>query len=94
MAPVPHEVRMITETEFNIEEFKKRIQKMSDAQLLRIGRTTRNRCDPKQSANGKAEAVHELQLVELRQEYRRRFPKKDVKEIKAKITSEIKAGPQ
>jgi len=83
---------MISETEFNIEEFRKRIQKMSDAQLLRFGRAARNMCDPKQSANGKAEAVHELQLVELRPEFRRRFPKKDVKEIKAKITSEIKAG--
>jgi hypothetical protein len=85
---------MITETEFNIEEFKKRIQTMSDAQLLRFGRAARNMCDPKQSVNGKAEAVHELQLVELRQEYRRRFPKKDAKAIKAKIANEIKAGQQ
>jgi hypothetical protein len=85
---------MISETEINIEEFRKRIQQMSDAQLLRFGRAARNRCDPKQSANGKVEAAHELQLVELRQEYRRRFPKKDVNEIKAKITSEIKLGQQ
>jgi hypothetical protein len=53
---------MITETEFNIAEFKKRIRKMSDAKFLRFGRAARNMCDPKQSANGKAEAVHELQL--------------------------------
>jgi hypothetical protein len=85
---------MITEAEVNIAAFKKRIRQMSDAQLLRFGRAARNMCDPKQSANGKAEAVHELELVELRQEYRRRFPKKHVKEIKAKITSEIKAGQQ
>ncbi|HWO31970.1 MAG TPA: hypothetical protein VNO32_24505 [Candidatus Acidoferrum sp.] len=83
---------MITEAEVDIAAFKKRIRKMSDAQLLRFGRAARDMCDSKQSANGKAEAVHELQLVELRQEYRRRFPKKHVKVIKAKITSEIKAG--
>jgi hypothetical protein len=85
---------MISETEFNIEEFRKRIQKMSDAQLLRFGRAARNMCDPKQSANGKAEAVHESQLVELRREYRRWFAKTNIKEINAKITSEIKVGQQ
>ncbi len=85
---------MITEAKFNIEEFKTRIQKMSNAQLLRFGRAALNMCGPNHSANGKAEAVHELQLVELRQECRRRLSKKDIKEIKAKITSEIKTGQQ
>ncbi len=82
---------MISETEFKIEEFKKRIQKMSDAQLLRFGRNMRH---PEQSANGKVELVYESQLAELRPVYRRQFPKKDVDEIKGKITSEIKAGQQ
>lgn len=60
MASVPHKVRVITETEFNIEEFRKRIQKVSDAQLLRFGRTARNMCDPSQTSVGDRRSANGL----------------------------------
>jgi len=66
---------MIAETQFTVEDFRKRIQAMSDAQLLRYVKAARYMCDPKYSADGRTiEPVFKIQLQECRAEWRRRHP--------------------
>jgi hypothetical protein len=67
---------MIAEIQFTVEEFRKRIQAMSDTQLLRYGKAAAYMADPKYSADGRTvEPVYEIQLTECRAEWRRRHPK-------------------
>jgi hypothetical protein len=67
---------MIAETKFTVEDFRKRIQAMSDDQLLRYGKAAAYTADPKYSADGRTvEAVFKIQLKECRTEWRRRHPK-------------------
>jgi hypothetical protein len=67
---------MIAETKFTVEDFRKRLQTMSDAQLIRFGKAARYIADPKYSADGRTvEPVFRIQLQECRAEWRRRHPK-------------------
>lgn len=67
---------MIAETKFTMEEFRKRIQAMTEAQLLRYGKAAAYMADPKFSADGRTvEPVFKIQLLECRAEWRRRHPK-------------------
>lgn len=67
---------MIAETKFTVEEFRKRIQAMSDGQLLRYGKAAAYMADPKYSADGRTvEPVFKIQLQECRAESKRRHPK-------------------
>jgi hypothetical protein len=66
---------MIAETKWNVEDFRKRIQAMSDEKLIRFGNAARYMSDPRNSANGRsAEPVFRIQLQECREEWRRRHP--------------------
>jgi hypothetical protein len=67
---------MIAETAFTVEHFKKRIQAISDDQLIRFGKAAAYMADPKYSADGRTvETVFKTQLQECRAEWRRRHPK-------------------
>jgi hypothetical protein len=67
---------MIAETQFTVEDFRKRIQLMTDAKLVQTGKAARHKADPKYSADGRTvEPVFTIQLQECREEWRRRHPK-------------------
>ena len=67
---------MIAETQFNVEDFRRRIEKLPDAELLRYGKAAAYMADPKYSADGRTvEPVFKIQLQECRAEWRRRHPK-------------------
>ena len=64
---------MIAETEFTVEDFKKRIEKLTDAELLRYGKAARYMADPRNSADKRTvRDVYMVQLQECRAEWRRR----------------------
>ena len=56
---------MVGTLQFDVGEFRKRIQKMTDAELIRFGKAARYMADPKNSADEKAvESVYQIQLAE------------------------------
>jgi hypothetical protein len=69
---------MIGEAAWTVEDFRARIRKMTDEQLIRFGKAARYMADPRNSANGRSvEPVFVVQLRECREEWRRRHPKGD-----------------
>ena len=67
---------MIAETAFTLEEFRKRIQAISDDQLIRFGKAAAYMADPRNSADRRSvEPVIKIQLQECRAEWKRRHPK-------------------
>jgi hypothetical protein len=72
---------MIAETPFTAEDFRKRIQAMTDEQLIRYGKAARYMADPKYSADGRTvEPVFKIQLQDCRAQWRRRHPKTESNE--------------
>jgi hypothetical protein len=70
------EILVIAQTEFRIEEFRKRLRAMSDEQLIRYGKAARFMSDPKNEPDGgEVREVYKIQLRECRAEWRRRHPK-------------------
>ncbi len=66
---------MVGTLQFDVGEFRNRIQKMTDSELIRFGKAARNMAEPENSADEKAvESVYEIQLAECREEWRRRHP--------------------
>jgi len=63
---------MVGITDYTLEEFRARLAKMSDAELIRYGKAARFMSDPK---NGKVDPIYVSQLKECRAEWRRRHPK-------------------
>lgn len=67
---------MVTIAEWNVEEFRERIRKMTDAELIRYGKAARYMADPRNSADRKTVlAAHRVQLQECIAEWKRRYPK-------------------
>ena len=67
---------MVGILQFDVGNFRKRIQKMTDAELIRFGKAARYMADPHNSADKKTvESVYEIQLGECREEWRRRHPR-------------------
>ena len=68
---------MIAESQFTVEEFRRRIEKLPDADLLRYGRAARYMADPLNSADKRTvRDVFVIQLRECKREWARRHPKK------------------
>ena len=66
---------MIAETQFTVEDFRKRIQALSDEMLIRYGKAARYMADPRNSADRRSvEPVFKIQLQECREEWKRRHP--------------------
>lgn len=68
---------MIAQTEFRIEEFRKRLRGLSEKELIRYGKAARHMADPRNSADKRT--VHDLYVTQLqlcREEWARRHPKK------------------
>ncbi|HWO27620.1 MAG TPA: hypothetical protein VNO32_02360 [Candidatus Acidoferrum sp.] len=64
---------MIAETKFAVQDFRERIQAISDEQLIGYGKAARYMADPQQSADRRSvEPVFVFQLRECREEWRRR----------------------
>jgi hypothetical protein len=57
------------------EELRARLQKMSDADLLKFGKGAAHMCKPVPNSNRPIREVFREQLREARAEWRRRFPK-------------------
>src|ERR1700674_4695422 len=66
---------MFAETKFTVEDFRKRIQAISDEQLIRFGKAARYMADPRNSADKRTvRDVYVTQLELCREEWRRRHP--------------------
>lgn len=64
---------MVAIAPWDVEEFRERIRKMPDAQLIRYGKATRYMVDPRKSADKKTVLdVHRVQLQECIAEWKRR----------------------
>jgi hypothetical protein len=61
---------------FNVEDFRKRIQAMSDKKLVQMGKAARYMCNPRNSADKHSvRDVYVTQLQLCRDEWLRRHPK-------------------
>ena len=60
--------------EFDVQQFRAEIAKMSDAELISIGRSLRSLCHPRIVSPNKS--TFDIQLEECRAEWRRRHPSK------------------
>jgi hypothetical protein len=58
--------------EFDIQQFRAQIAKMSDAELISMGRILRSLCEPRLVSPNKS--TFDIQLEECRAEWRRRHP--------------------
>jgi hypothetical protein len=68
---------MIAETQFTVEDFRQRIQLMTDEKLVRYGQAARYMADPRNSADKRSvRDVYVTQLQLCREEWRRRHPKR------------------
>jgi hypothetical protein len=63
---------MVGLTDYSLEEFRARLAKMSDAELIRYGKAARSMSAPQ---NGKVDPIYAAQLKECIAEWRRRHPK-------------------
>ena len=67
---------MIAETQFTVEDFRRRIRAVSDETLIRFGKAARYMADPRNSADKRTvRDVYVIQLQECRAEWKRRHPK-------------------
>jgi hypothetical protein len=67
---------MIAEKPWNVDDFRKRIQAITDEKLVQMGKAARYMADPRNSADcHSVEPVFTLQLQECREEWKRRHPK-------------------
>lgn len=67
---------MIAEIQFTVEDFRRRIQAMSDEKLVQTGKAARYMADPLNSADKRSvRDVFVVQLRECRAEWARRHPK-------------------
>jgi hypothetical protein len=67
---------MVTIADWSVEEFRQRIRKLTDAELIRYGKAARYMTDPRNSADKKTVLdVHRVQLQECVAEWKRRHPK-------------------
>ena len=64
---------MVTIAEWNVEEFRQRIRKMTDEKLIQTGNAARYMADPRNSADKRTVLdVHRVQLQECIAEWKRR----------------------
>jgi hypothetical protein len=67
---------MVTIADWSVEEFRQRIRKLTDAELVRYGKAARYMTDRRNSADKKTVLdVHRVQLQECIGEWKRRYPK-------------------
>jgi hypothetical protein len=70
---------MVTIAEWNVEEFRQRIRKMTDEKLIQMGKAARYMADPRNSADRKTVSdVHRVQLQACIAEWKRRHPKPEI----------------
>jgi hypothetical protein len=62
-------------SEFSLENLRKRLQDMSDEELIRYGKACRDMLTPQANLGRPPRAVFVIQLQEARKEWRRRHPK-------------------
>jgi hypothetical protein len=60
---------------FNVEDFRKRICKMSDENLREFGKAARYMCSPRAMMGKPPLEIYTMQLEETTAEWRRRHPK-------------------
>jgi hypothetical protein len=62
-------------SEFNLENLRKRLERMSDEELKQFGRACRELLTPQANLGRPPREVFVIQLQEARREWRRRHPK-------------------
>jgi hypothetical protein len=62
-------------SEFNVENLRKRLERMSDDELTRFGKACRELLTPQANLGRPPREVFVIQLQEARKEWRRRQPK-------------------
>jgi hypothetical protein len=62
-------------SEFNLENLRARLQRMSDEQSIQFGRACRELLTPQANLGRPPREVFVIQLQEARKEWRRRHPK-------------------
>lgn len=62
-----------TSNEIDLEVLRTRLQKMSDADLLRFGKAARNLCSPEANLGKSPRKAFVIQLREARAEWKRRL---------------------
>lgn len=72
------------ESFFNVEEFRERLRKMSDAGLIKTGRDLAFLCSPKQNLGKPPREVWAVQFMEARAEWRRGHPSQTANGMEAK----------
>ena len=63
-------------SEFNLENLRKRLQRMSDEELAQFGKACREMLTPQANLGRPPREVFVIQLQEARREWRRRYPPK------------------
>ena len=63
------------EMDLDVEEFRKRIQKMTDKGLIRYGAASVYMCSPQANRGKPPRETFVVQLRECRAEWRRRYPR-------------------
>lgn len=61
-----------TSSEIDLDELRARLQKMSDAELLRFGKAAAAMCSPQANLGRSLRETFVIQLKEARQEWKRR----------------------
>jgi hypothetical protein len=68
-------VQSIGASEFSLENLRRRLQDMSDEELIRYGKACRDMLTPQANLGRPPREVFVVQLQEARKEWRRRHPK-------------------
>ncbi len=64
-------------SEFSLENLRKRLQRMSDQELIQFGKACRELLTPQANLGRPPREVFVIELEEARKEWRRRHPKND-----------------
>jgi hypothetical protein len=62
-------------SEFNLENIRKHLQRLSDEELIQFGKACRDMLTPQANLGRPPREVFVIQLQEARKEWRRRHPK-------------------
>jgi hypothetical protein len=68
-------MQSIGASEFSLENLRKRLQRMSDEELILFGKACRDMLTPQANLGRPPREVFVIQLQEARKEWRRRYPK-------------------
>ena len=75
LLPEGTNMQSVGTSEFNVENLRKRLQRMSDRELIQYGKACRGLVTPQANLGRPPREVFAMQLQEARKQWRRRHPK-------------------